>query len=58
MSFKNKKGQLIVEYILLLVASVVFALILIRFVKVQDQDGILFEKWDGAIKEVAQDIST
>ncbi|MCY4512715.1 MAG: hypothetical protein OXB86_03400 [Bdellovibrionales bacterium] len=53
----KKKGQVVVEYILLLVVSVVIATILISFVD-ESKDGILFQKWRNLLTTIAEDIST
>ena len=45
------------EYILLLVVSVIMATILITFVD-NSKDGVLFQKWRNLITIIAQDNST
>lgn len=56
-SLQKKKGQVVVEYILLLVVSVIIATILISFVD-ESKDGILFQKWRNLLTTIAEDIST
>ena len=51
------KGQVVVEYILLLVVSVLMATILIAFVD-ESKGGELFKKWRNLLTTIAQDIST
>lgn len=55
----NKKGQVIVEYILLLVVSTAIALLLINLVSVDPQKSSpVFKYWENLLKTVGQDIST
>ena len=51
------KGQVVVEYILLLVVSVFIATVLIGFVSA-DKGGVLFKKWRTLLTVIAEDIST
>ena len=53
----NKKGQVIVEYILLLVVSVVIALILINLTNITT-DSVISKSWKKMLKIIAEDIST
>lgn len=55
---KEEKGQVIVEYILLLVISVVLALALINFVRVDGGASIVFSYWKNLLIVVGQDISS
>lgn len=57
LSGKKRKGQVVVEYILLLVVSVLMATILIAFVD-ESKGGELFKKWRNLLTTIAQDIST
>ena len=54
---KQRKGQIVIEYILLLVVSVLIATILIGFVD-ETKNGILFQKWRSLLTTIAQDISS
>ena len=55
----NKKGQVIVEYILLLVVASVIALVLVKFASVTPSDsGPVFQYWQHLLEVVGQDIST
>lgn len=55
----NGKGQVIVEYIFLLVVSSVMALALIKLVSVAPGDNSpVFKYWENLLKVVGQDIST
>lgn len=58
----NKKGQIIVEYILLVVASTVIALTLMNLVSVVSSDpsekSPVFKYWENLLKHVGEDIST
>ena len=53
----RKTGQVVVEYILLLVVSVLIATILINFVNVKNE-GILFQKWRNILTVIGEDISS
>ena len=56
---KNQKGQVIVEYILLLVVSTVLALTLINLVSVDpDKNSPIFGYWGHLLKVIGADIST
>ena len=56
---KNQKGQVIVEYILLLVVSTVLALALINLVTVDpDKNSLLFGYWGKLLQVIGADIST
>ena len=56
---KNQSGQVIVEYVLLLLVSSVMALALINLVSVDpDKSGLVFNYWKKLIKVVGSDIST
>ncbi|MCZ0931865.1 MAG: hypothetical protein OXJ52_01765 [Oligoflexia bacterium] len=56
---QNKKGQVIVEYILLLVVSTVLALILINLVTVDpDKNSPVFGYWGKLLQVIGADIST
>ena len=53
------KGQVIVEYILLLVISTVLALLLINLVSVDPNKGShVFKYWHHLLKVIGSDIST
>ena len=56
-SISNKKGQVIVEYILLLVVSVSIALILINLTKITT-DSVVSKSWKKMLKIIAEDVST
>ena len=55
----NQSGQIVVEYILLLVVAVTLALIISTTMvgRNEDSPGFLISKWDALIKVVAQDQS-
>ena len=56
---KNQKGQVIVEYILLLVVSTVLALILINLVTVDpSKNSPVFSYWRRLLEVIGEDIST
>ena len=56
---KNQKGQVIVEYILLLVVSTVLALTLINLVTVDpDKNSPIFGYWGKLLQVIGADIST
>lgn len=64
-SWHNKKGQIIIEYILLIVVSTVVALVLVNFFSVAPpdtgsppEDRIFFEYWKSLLKAIGQDVST
>ena len=55
----NKKGQVIVEYILLILVSTMMALLLINLVTVDPgKASPVFKYWENLLKAVGQDIST
>ena len=56
---QNQRGQVIVEYILLLVVSTVLALILINLVTVDpDKNSPVFGYWGKLLQVIGKDIST
>ena len=55
---KKNSGQVIVEYVLLLVVSTALALILVRFISVSDQNIIFFRYWENLLIEIGRDISS
>ena len=56
---ENQKGQVIVEYILLLVVSTFLALLLINLVTVDpDKNSPVFGYWGKLLKTIGADIST
>ena len=58
-SKETSKGQVIVEYILLLLVSSVMALVLINLVSVDpDKSSPVFNYWRHLIETVGEDIST
>ena len=55
----HKKGQVIVEYILLIVVSTFMALALIKLVTVDPNVGSpVFKYWERLLKNIGEDIST
>jgi len=59
MCLKSQKGQVIVEYILLLLVSSVMALALVNLVSVSPEDsGAFFNYWEHLLKTVGGDISS
>ena len=57
--FKNSNGQVIVEYILLLVVSAVMALLLVNLVSVDpNKTSPVFSYWKHLIEVVGSDVST
>ena len=55
----NRKGQVIVEYILLILVSTMMALLLINLVTVEPgKASPVFKYWENLLKAVGQDIST
>ena len=55
----QKKGQVIVEYILLLLVSTMMALLLIRLVSVEPEAGSpVFKYWENLLRVIGNDIST
>ena len=53
----RQRGQVIVEYILLLVASTAIALLLIKLVSVET-GAPFFNYWEHILKAIGQDISS
>ena len=57
--FKQNTGQVIVEYILLLVVSTTIALLFINLVTVHPSDGSpVFQYWQRLLRVIGQDINT
>ena len=57
--FKGEKGQLIIEYVLLLLVSVVIALALLKLIKTPaGAEGPVIELWIEMLKFIGEDIST
>ncbi len=58
MSFNNARGQVVVEYVLLLTLSVAFAALLVNlFVsRSEDNPGVLVQKWKELQEEVGKDL--
>ena len=55
----NKKGQVIVEYVLLLVVSTAMALVLINFARISPPgESLIFGYWEKLLIEIGADIST
>ena len=55
----NKKGQVIVEYVLLLVVSTAMALVLINFARISPPgESIFFNYWENLLIQIGADIST
>ncbi len=56
---KNQEGQIVVEYVLLLVMAVTMALIISTTMvgRNEDEPGFLISKWNALIRVVAQDQS-
>ena len=54
----HHSGQVIVEYILLLLVSSVMAMTLINFVSTKNENAIFFRYWKNLITVIAEDIST
>lgn len=54
----NKKGQIVVEYVLLLVIAVSLAALLISQLVSRNPDspGLLINKWQSILKVIADDI--
>ncbi len=54
----RERGQVVVEYVLLLVASVSFALLLTRVMVSRDpgNPGFVIKAWETIIKEIAADL--
>lgn len=56
-ALRNSRGQVIIEYILLMVLSIGIAAIVMRTLvsKNQDSPGALIQRWQGIIKEIGAD---
>lgn len=55
--YKNQKGQILVEYLLLMVIAIGCATLLTKqLVGRGDSPGMLIRAWDGLIKNIANDI--
>jgi hypothetical protein len=54
----NRRGQIVVEYVLLLVIAVAVAALITKELVRRDPDspGILIKKWDDILKEVGKDV--
>jgi len=62
-STNHKKGQIIIEYILLIAVSAALALLLVNLVSVAPPDAgssgsTIFEYWKNLLRAIGQDIST
>lgn len=57
-SLKNNRGQVVVEYVLLLVIAVAVAALITKELVRRDPDspGVLIKKWDDILKEVGNDL--
>lgn len=57
-TLKNKRGQVIVEYVLLLVIAVAVAALITKELVRRDPDnpGILVQKWDDILKTIGSDL--
>ena len=57
--FTNKKGQIIIEYVLLLLVSVVIAKVLVDLASVDPGQGSpIFKYWEHLLRAIGDDIST
>lgn len=56
--FRNKRGQVVVEYVLLLVIAVAMAALITKELVSRDEDnpGILVQKWDAILKTIGEDL--
>lgn len=55
----SQKGQVIIEYILLLLVSMVMALVFMNFINVKaSRNGIFFQYWKGLVQAIGEDVST
>lgn len=56
--YKNQKGQILVEYLLLMIIAIGCATILTKQLvgRSEDNPGMLIRAWDGLIKNIANDI--
>jgi len=54
----NRRGQVIVEYVLLMVIAVAVAALLTRELVSRDQEspGVLVQKWNDILKTIGEDI--
>lgn len=57
-ALKKNSGQVVVEYVLLLVIAVAVAALITKELVKRDPDnpGILVEKWDAILKTVGEDL--
>lgn len=57
-SLKKNSGQVVVEYVLLLVIAVAMAALITKELVKRDPDnpGILVEKWDSILKTIGEDL--
>ncbi len=57
-SLKKNSGQVVVEYVLLLVIAVAVAALITKELVKRDPDnpGILVEKWDSILKTIGEDL--
>ena len=57
-SLKNSRGQVVVEYVLLLVIAVAIATLITRELVKRDAEnpGILVKKWDDILKTIGEDL--
>jgi len=57
-SLKKNSGQVVVEYVLLLVIAVAVATLITKELVKRDKDnpGILVEKWDAILKTIGTDV--
>ncbi len=57
-SLNNKRGQVVVEYVLLLVIAVAVAALITKELVRRDPEspGVLIKKWDDILKEVGNDL--
>jgi hypothetical protein len=57
-SLSNRRGQVVVEYVLLLVIAVAVAALITKELVRRDPDapGVLIKKWDDILKEIGNDL--
>lgn len=57
-SQNNNRGQVVVEYVLLLVIAVAVAALITKELVRRDPDspGVLIKKWDDILKEIGNDL--
>ncbi|MBS1972443.1 MAG: hypothetical protein JSU04_19210 [Bdellovibrionales bacterium] len=57
-SLTNRRGQVVVEYVLLLVIAVAVAALITKELVRRDPDspGVLIKKWDDILKEIGSDL--